>query len=386
MDCQKHLFSLSDDHHYLNCSFLSPLLKRVEEAGIQGIKGKNRPWETTPDHFFEDSNILRSLFAKLVNAPNAKDIAIMPAVSYGLATVAKNIDPDKGSSIVIAGEQFPSNVYAWKRFCKNHHCQIKIVDPPEGFENRGEKWNERILDAIDSNTLLVALGNVHWTDGTLYDLKSIGTKTQKNDAYFVIDGTQSVGAMPIDVQEIKADALICAGYKWLMGPYAITLGYFGSKLQNGIPLEEGWIVRKNSEDFSGLVDYEDDYQPGAQRFDMGERSNFILVPMMIEALNQILDWGPQYIQTYCKQLTADLENDLPEYGYQIEDPEWRARHMFGIRLPNSVSLEKLQHKLDEHNIHVSVRGSAVRISPNVYNDEQDIAMLYNVLKDVTSDT
>jgi selenocysteine lyase/cysteine desulfurase len=242
------------------------------------------------------------------------------------------------------------------------------------------------LDAIDSNTLLVALGNVHWTDGTLYDLKSIGTKTQKYDAYFVIDGTQSVGAMPIDVQEIKADALICAGYKWLMGPYAITLGYFGPKLQNGIPLEEGWIVRKNSEDFSGLVDYEDDYQPGAQRFDMGERSNFILVPMMIEALNQILDWGPQNIQTYCKQLTADLENDLPEYGYQIEDPEWRARHMFGIRLPNSVSLEKLQHKLDEHNIHVSVRGSAVRISPNVYNDEQDIAMLYNVLKNVTSDT
>ncbi|NIT59901.1 MAG: aminotransferase class V-fold PLP-dependent enzyme, partial [Aliifodinibius sp.] len=378
--------SLSDDHHYLNCSFLSPLLKRVEEAGIQGIKGKNRPWETTPDHFFEDSNILRSLFAKLVNAPNAKDIAVMPAVSYGLATVAKNIDPNKGSSIVIAGEQFPSNVYAWKRFCKDHDCHLRVIEPPESFENRGQQWNEKLLDAIDSNTLLVALGNVHWTDGTLYDLKSIGTKTQKNDAYFVIDGTQSVGAMPIDVQEIKADALICAGYKWLMGPYAITLGYFGPKLQNGIPLEEGWIVRKNSEDFSGLVDYEDDYQPGAQRFDMGERSNFVLVPMMIEALKQILDWGPQNIQTYCEQLTTDLENDLPEYGYQIEDPKWRAGHMFGIRLPASVSLKKLQQQLDQHNIHVSVRGSAVRISPNVYNDQQDIAMLYNVLKDVTSDT
>jgi selenocysteine lyase/cysteine desulfurase len=200
----------------------------------------------------------------------------------------------------------------------------------------------------------------------------------------VIDGTQSVGALPIDVQEIKADALICAGYKWLMGPYSMTLGYLGPRLQDGIPLEEGWIVRKDSEDFSGLVDYKNDYQPGAVRFDVGERSNFVLVPMMIEALKQILQWGPENIQAYCQQLTANLERDLPNHGYQIEDPEWRAGHMFGIRLPASVSLKKLQQQLDEHNIHVSVRGSAVRISPNVYNDERDIEVLSNVLKNVAS--
>lgn len=386
MDCQKHLFSIPDDRHYINCSFLSPLLKSVEEAGIRGIKTKNRPWETTPHHFFEDSNTLRSLFAKLVNAHNASDIAIMPAVSYGLATVAQNMNPDKGHSIVIAGEQFPSNVYPWKRFCKEHNCQLKVVDPPDGFKNRGQKWNDRILNAIDKNTLLVALGNVHWTDGTWFDLKAIGTKARDNDAYFAIDGTQSVGALPIDVQEIKADALICAGYKWLMGPYAISLGYFGPRLQNGIPLEEGWIVRKNSEDFSGLVDYENEYQPGAVRFDMGERSNFILVPMMIEALKQILDWNPKHIQGYCKQLTAELKKGLPNHGYQIEVSEWRAEHMFGIRLPASVSLKKLQQQLDEHNIYVSVRGSAVRVSPNVYNDEADIAMLYDVLKNVANNS
>ncbi|WP_440999758.1 aminotransferase class V-fold PLP-dependent enzyme [Fodinibius sp. SL11] len=385
MDCQKHLFSLPEDRHYINCSFLSPLLKSVEEAGIRGIKTKNRPWETTPHHFFEDSNTLRSLFARLVSAPNASDIAIMPAVSYGLATVAKNIDPRKGNTIVIAGEQFPSNVYAWKRFCKERNCQLKVIDPPKGFSNRGQQWNERILDTIDEDTLLVALGNVHWTDGTWFDLKAIGSKAWDNDAYFIIDGTQSVGALPIDVQEIQADALICAGYKWLMGPYAISLGYFGPRLQNGIPLEEGWIVRKDSEDFSGLVDYEDEYQPGAIRFDMGERSNFILVPMMIEALKQILEWDPANIQAYCKQLTKELVEGLPDYGYQIEDLEWRAGHMFGIRLPASVSLKKLQQQLNEHNIYVSVRGSAVRISPNVYNDDADITMLYDVLKNVTGD-
>lgn len=384
MECQKHLFSLPDDHHYINCSYLSPLLKSVGKAGIRGIREKREPWKISPDDFFEDSHRLRSLFARVINAPQADDVAILPAVSYGLATVAKNINPTKGSNIIITGEQFPSNVYAWKQFCKQHNCKLKVIDPPEGFKNRGQKWNERILEAINSDTLLVALANVHWTDGTLFNLKKIGKCARENDAYFVIDGTQSVGALPFDVQEIKPDALICAGYKWLMGPYSMTLGYFGPRLQDGIPLEEGWIARENSEDFSSLVLYNDNYQPGALRFDVGERSNFILVPMMIESLKQILEWDPQNIQQYCKELTSDLVQNLPEYGYQIEDPNWRGNHMFGIRLPDHITHEKLQRKLAKHNIYVSVRGSAVRISPNVYNDKEDISILLDVLKNLDS--
>lgn len=379
MDCQKHLLSLPESHHYINCSYLSPLLKSVEEAGITGIRQKQRPWDITPEHFFQNSNRLRGLFADLINAKQSKNIAIMPAVSYGLATVAKNIDPQRGKKIVIAGEQFPSNVYAWKRFCQEHDCELQTVSAPRDFDGRGKKWNQRILEAIDKDTLMVALGNVHWADGTLFDLKPIGEKARNHDAYFVIDGTQSVGALPIDVQEIQPDALICAGYKWLMGPYSITLGYFGPELRHGVPLEEGWIVRKNSENFAGLVDYADDYQPGAIRYDVGERSNFILVPMMIEALKQILEWKPENIQLYCKELTSDLVQKLPEYGYQIEDPVWRGHHMFGIRLPDHIPINTLKVKLDDRNINVSVRGSAVRISPNVYNDERDINALFEVL-------
>lgn len=381
MDCQKHLFSLPDNHHYLNCAFLSPLLEKVEKAGIEGIKAKNRPWEMSPDDFFTDSAQLRSLFARLINAERGDEIAILPAVSYGLATVAKNIDPKKGNHIIVAGEQFPSNVYAWQRFCENNDCELKIIDAPASFENRGELWNGKLIDAIDSDTLMVALGNVHWTDGTLFDLESIGEKARAHDAYLAIDGTQSVGALPFDVQKVQPDALICAGYKWLMGPYAITLGYFGPRLQDGIPLEEGWITRKNSENFSDLVDYEHAYQPGSIRFDMGERSNFILVPMMIEALKQILEWGPENIQQYCGNITSELVEKLPEYGYRLEDSEWRANHILGLRLPEHIWPQKLKSQLDKQNIHVSLRGSAVRVAPNVYNDKHDISMLADLLKE-----
>lgn len=382
MDCQKDLFTLPGDLHYLNCAYMSPLLKSVEEAGKRGIRDRGTPWAIQPTDFFRESEQLRSLFAEVINAERPGQIAIMPAVSYGLATVAKNLPRKSGRNIVIAGEQFPSNVYPWMRFCRDHDCELLTVDSPEAFQNRGKGWNQRILEAIDDSTILVALGNIHWADGTLFALDEIGNRAREVGARLVIDGTQSVGALPLDVQKLRPDALICAGYKWLMGPYSMALGYFGEQMLDGVPLEEGWIARKDSENFSGLVNYEEKYQPGAIRFDVGERSNFILVPMMIKALEQILAWEPGNIQKYCKKLTGSLQAELAPLGYRLEDEPWRASHMFGIRLPDEASITLLQEKLSQKNIHVSLRGSAVRVAPNVYNDEHDIQLLIDTLKEV----
>jgi len=379
MDCQKDLFSLPEGQHYLNCAYMSPLLRSVELAGREGLLKKRKPWEITPDDFFEDSNTIRSLFARLINAESGSQIAILPSASYGLSTVAKNLPPNSNKKIIVAGQQFPSNIYPWIRYCRESGSDLHIVKPPENPAARGEAWNLRILDAIDTDTLLVALGNVHWTDGTLFDLAKIGKRIREVDALFVVDGTQSIGALPFNQQKVQADAVVCAGYKWLMGPYSIGLGYFGERFLDGIPLEEGWLERKDSKNFSELVNYADSYQPGAVRFDVGESSNFILVPMMIQALRQLLNWKPAEIQTYCQSLTADLAEQLQAYQFKIENPNWRAHHLFGIYLPEQVHPQELQQQLTEKNIYVSIRGSAIRISPHVYNDENDIELLQKVV-------
>lgn len=378
LKCQKDFFLMPDNHHYLNCSYLSPLLKRVEQAGINGVRGKSRPWETTPGEFFKDSETVRSLFATLIHAEHADQVAIMPSVSYGMGTVVNNLPKTPGKEIVIAGEQFPSNVYPWEAFAKRTGNTIKRIPAPNG-NKRGARWNEAILDAINERTLLVALGNVHWTDGTLFKVREISEKVHATGGYFVIDGTQSVGALPLNVQEVEPDALVCAGYKWLMGPYGIALGYFGPRLTGGIPLEEGWIVRKNSEDFTALIDYEEDYQPGAKRYDVGQRSNFITLPMMREALEQVNEWGIDNIQAYIRHLTNQLIPDLTRAGYKIEEEEFRAPHMFGARVPDGADMGSVREALQRKNIHVSVRGSAIRISPHLYNNETDIEALKECL-------
>lgn len=383
MNSQKELFSLPDTFHYLNCSYMSPLLKKVEEAGIRGIQSKRKPWETHPEDFFENSETLRALFADVIHT-KSNNVAILPSVSYGMATIAKNIKIKPGQNIIVAGEQFPSNVYPWHSLAKRTGCSVVPVDPPSEPKNRAKIWNEKILESINRDTALVALSHVHWTDGSLFDLVKISETAHRKGALLVIDGTQSIGALPFDINDVEPDALICAGYKWLMGPYSMALGYFGSYFKHGTPLEEGWITRAESEDFSQLVNYQDDYQPGAIRYDVGERSNFILVPMMIEALKQVLDWNIPSISEYISPLNRELTNLLADYPYQFEDERWRAPHILGIRLPDSIPMNELKTALQANDISVSIRGNAVRISPHVYNDTSDIQALAGLFKELAT--
>lgn len=254
-----------------------------------------------------------------------------------------------------------------------------MVGPKESGP-RGLGWNDRILEAIDGATGVVALAPVHWTDGTVFGLEAIGARAREVGAALVVDGTQCVGALPFDVQRLRPDALIVASYKWLFGPYSIGLGYFGDRYASGVPLEETWIAREGSEDFQGLVDYQDVYQPGALRFDVGERSNFILVPMLAAALRLVLDWSPERIQTYTKELTKDLLEEADSLGFALEEDAYRAGHLFGIRMPEGVEMEHLKEALRRENVSCSLRGSALRVSPHVYNDEEDVEALRRALR------
>lgn len=380
--CQKAEFSLPGNLHYLNCAYMGPLPRVVEAAGIEGMRRKRAPAGIGPGDFFEDSDEARRLFAGLIGA-EPRRIALVPAVSYGMATVARNLRSERGQNVVVVSEQFPSNVYAWRSVAAERGLELRTVAPPDSAR-RGESWNAALLAAIDAGTALVALPHVHWTDGTRFDLEAVGQRAQANGATFVIDATQSVGALPFDLGRIRADAVVTAAYKWLLGPYSIGLAWYGPRFDDGVPLEETWIGRSGSEDFRGLVSYRDEYQPGALRYDVGERSNFVLVPMLVAALRLIREWTPERIQEYCARLTAAALEEARDLGFGVEDADWRGSHLFGLRAPAGIDLAALNETLRAHGISASLRGSALRVAPNVYNDEADIEALLRALRAVVT--
>lgn len=379
LTCQKDRFSLPETEHYLNCAYMAPLSTAVEAAGVAGVARKRVPSRLTAADFFTEVEHARARFARLVNAPDPSRIAIIPAASYGLAIAARNLPIGRGQTVVVTHEQFPANVHAWRRLSTERGAEVLTIHPPDVAEGRGREWNARLLDAIDTRTAIVALGHVHWTDGTKFDLEAIGRRAREVGAALVIDGTQSVGAMPFDVGAIQPDALVCATYKWLMGPYSMGFAYLGPRFDDGVPLEETWIGRAGSEDFKELVNYRDDYQPGAARYDVGERTNFALMPMAIAALDQVLEWQPPRVQEYCASLTAELFDRVRALGYTVEDPAYRGAHLFGLRAPAGTDIRAVGDRLRARQVFVSLRGSAIRVSPHVYNDRRDVEALIDAL-------
>lgn len=378
IDNQRSKFSLPAGNVYLNCAYMSPMLKSVEKKGIEGIHKKRNPAIVTGDDFFKDTEKVRKEFSKLING-EASRVVLVSSVSYGMANVVNNIKLSSSDNLIVAAQQFPSNYYPWHRVHQDTGAKLKVISPPNEFANRGKVWNERLLEAIDDHTKLVALGNVHWADGTLFNLKEIRKRTKEVGALLIIDGTQSVGALAFDVKEIQPDALVCAGYKWLMGPYSLGLAYYGEYFDQGKPVEENWINRLHSENFAGLVNYETNYQPGALRYEVGEHSNFILLPMLLEALKQINQWKPKAIQQYCAGITRKPIHLLQEAGYWVEDEKFRRHHLFGVRLPAHAQVDKIKKALLKNKISVSFRGDAIRVSPHLYNSEADLMKLVRVL-------
>lgn len=379
---QKQLFNFPKEITYLNIASQSPSFKSVEKAGVDAVLKKSQPYKITGSDYFEPVIQLKKLFAQLIEVDDYNRIAMIPSVSYGIATVANNIKLNAGDEILLIDEQFPSNFYSWEKLAKKYNATIKFVKQPTTKIDRGQQWNAAILKAINKKTALVAMGNIHWANGTLFDLKAIREKTTQHNSLLIIDGSQSVGALPFSVKEINPDALICAGYKWLFGPYGCGYGYFSSYFDNGNPIEENWSNRLDSENFTNLTNYQPKYKPLANRYSAGESGSFIYVQMQIAALKQVLEWTPKSIQSYCKNISKEAVIELQKLGCTLENPEDRTHHLFGFQLPNSINIERLKEKLNEQQIFVSFRGDFIRISCHVYTTANDFKKLTECIKSI----
>jgi selenocysteine lyase/cysteine desulfurase len=370
---QRDLFEIPDGISYLNCAYMGPQLREAREVGERAVSRKSRPWELTPEDFFAEAEDARGLFARLVGG-DADGVAIVPSVSYGMAVASNNVAVEEGQKILVLEYQFPSNVYPWRALAAERKAEILTVPRPADHD-----WTAAVLDALDESVAVVTLPNCHWTDGSLVDLVRVGRRAREVGASLVVDAIQSLGALPFDVAEVRPDFLVAGAYKWLLGPYGVGFMYVGEGYREGKPVEHNWINRRDSEVFSRVAEYRDEFAPGARRYDVGERSNFVLLPMANEALRQILAWGVENVAETIGGLTDLVEDSAKDFGVEAMPREKRARHMIGLNLGPDAP-EDLAARLAAEGVFVSVRGESVRISPHLYNTELDVKRLFSGLK------
>jgi selenocysteine lyase/cysteine desulfurase len=375
---QRELFDIPDDVAYFNCASLAPLLRAAVEAGAAATTRRARPWLLGGDDWFTQAEQRRALFARLAGL-DPEGVALVPATSYGLAVAAANLDARPGQRVLVLADDYPSDWYTWQRFARRTGAEVVAVEREDG-----QGWAEAVLAALDERTAVVAVLATHWTDGGVVDLTVIGARAREVGAALVVDASQALGAVPLDLAGARPDYLVTVGYKWLLGPFALGYLYVDERHRDGVPLEENWISRAGSQDFAALVDYQDRYQPGARRFDVGQRTHFETTPMAVAALRQLLDWEVPRVAATLGRLTDRIQRRVEAVGLGLTSSD-RVPHMLGIALPDRARAAAAR-ALAEAGVFVGVRGSSLRVSPHLWTTDQDVDRLVDALTVATNRT
>lgn len=377
MISQRHLFDIPDYIAYFNCAYYSPLLNESRNRLLEGAKSKSHPWERTASDFFTDAEQIRKSASELFGG-EPDGYAIVPSVSYGLSAAARAVEPQlgKGDSILILEEGFPSNVLPWIRVAQERGVElIKVSVPADG------NWTQAIISRIDESVKVLALFTCHWTNGAYIDLVSIRRAVNGRNIIMAIDATQSLGAMPFNLEQVKPDFLVAAGYKWLLCPYGFSLMYVSEQWRNSRPLEESWQARENAEDFGSLVLSSDNYMSGARRFDVGQKGTPTILPGAISALEQLKAWGVDHISDSLIEINNRIAGHLSDLGFQLPESSRRSPHMFGATIPIRYK-GNLVAELSKRKIYISQRGDSVRFSPHLHITDHDLKRLLETLDEL----
>ena len=375
---QRPLFDVPPGVAYFNVAYYGPQLNESRARLVAAAGAKSHPWERSVADFFDDAERIRELAASLFGG-DADGYAIIHSAGYGVSAAARAIEPTlkRGDRIVVLDEEFPANVFPWRRVAQETGAVIITIPAPADGD-----WTAATLTVIARGARVVALSQCRWTNGARLDLDVIGDACRAAGATLVLDTTQSLGAMPLDLARVQPDFMVTAAYKWLLCPYGFGLMYVAPRWRDARPLEESWMSRSNAEDFKSLANYSDTYMKGARRFDVGEKCTAIL-PGAVAALEQLQTWGVAEVARTLSQINGRIQARLEELGFELPREAQRCPHMFGARLPARMTGDFVG-TLRAQNVFVSQRGSSVRFAPHLHVTEADIEQLFTALAKVVS--
>lgn len=370
--CQRDLFDLPSGLTYFNTASQSPCLTASFSAGERGLVRKRQPWLAERSALPGEMERCREVFGGLIGA-TADDVAIVFSTSYGIAAAAANLTLAPGQNVLVLEAQFPSNVYAWQRLAERSGGGIRYVSRGVDFD-----WTGPVLDALDDGVGIVALPNCHWCDGAMVDLEPIAAECIGRGIPLVVDATQSLGVKPLSLGSVPADFIVASAYKWLLCPDMMGFMYVAPKHQTGMPLELNHASRTDApsmETGSGLGGR---LKANARRFDMKAADSMIHMPMCVKALEQIAEWTPQAIHDYLTRLVDMIAERAEERGFVCPPKARRIGHFIGLYRDEPWP-EDLAARLATRDVHVAFRNGALRVSPYLFNDDNDVDRLFTVL-------
>jgi len=367
-----------EDATYLNLAGQSPMPK-VSLKAVQGaLEAKKFPHQKAESTFFEVPGRIRAGLAQIIGA-KPEEIAITSGATTGAIAVAHALQWKPGDEVITAKGEFPLQYTTWKPMEEREGLKVKVVAPRERFITA-----EDLIAAITAKTRLVSVSHVRYNDGVMLDAAKLASACHAHGALLMLDVSQSCGAIPMNVNAMGADFLICAGYKWLLSPFGT--GFFWVKQEHLARMRPGpfyWMAVGGSDNFAALNFEDPKPAESAKRWDSPEWAsyfNFNLAGMdaSVEFAARV---GAETVAAHNHKLVELLFERLPKDRCVIASPldagERGPYGCFAARTAEKTA--ELYEKLRKENVIVSLRDGNIRVSPYLYNTERDIDRLVSVV-------
>ena len=365
---QRGLFDMPREVCFLNAAAWSPIPVGAVEIGKTGAARKSRPWEIDPEFSDREFDRARAAASRLINAA-AEDVALVSSVGYGVSTAGKLIDVPAGSRVLVLDSDHSSPVLEWMSRSEGAGFEVEVVKCGADHD-----WTAALLEAIErpgaKPVALASIASVHWSDGGAVELAKLKPALDDTGAALLVDATHAAGVLNLDVKELDPDFVVFPTYKWLLGPYARAFLYVAKRHQKGVPLEQTSYGRKrvNAEDQTYFTDL--GYVEGARRFDMGERDFFVSLGVATFSIELLQSWGADAVRERLAMLTKRIADGLDGCRVTTLSDKMRAPHVLSLGFVDGMPAG-LVDELRAERIFASPRLGRLRLSPHVYNDEDD---------------
>ncbi|MGJ5820404.1 aminotransferase class V-fold PLP-dependent enzyme [Paludibaculum fermentans] len=320
----------------------------------------------------------KQLFAQLVNA-SPEEIAFVQSTTAAENLVVQSLGlPSSGANIVTDGLHFEGSLYLYDALRKQG-MDVRIVKP------RNWRIEMRELEqAINKQTRLVAVSLVSYINGFQHDLKRICDIAHANGALVYADIVQAAGAMPLDVKASGVDFCATASYKWLMGDFGLGFLY-ARKDVLGERLKRTVYSYRQLRGFSNHMFPYDSPDPAPVTWQQdNSAAGYFEQGTLASAVSETLAYSLKYIQTlgvenihkHSQSLIAHLRQEVPKLGHQLITPRGSTGPLIAFQLENP---ELIAKKLKQAKVDVAITDHRMRVSPSVYNDQEDIERLLRAL-------
>jgi selenocysteine lyase/cysteine desulfurase len=376
LSSQRALFDIPREICYLNSASYSPLPLRTQEAGRAAVGRKGRPWTLPASFASEQYERTRTAAARLIHA-EPSDVALIPSISYGVATAAKLLTIGRGTRVIVLEDDHSSPVLEWHSRAEAQGFTVETIKRPDDGD-----WTSAVLAAIERSgaapVSLASISSVHWSDGGLIDVDKVGAALRQRGAAFLIDATQAVGVLAMDVTRLDPDFVLFPTYKWVLGPYGRAFLYVAKRHQGGIPLEQISAGRRNVRAENAVYFTDLNYVGDARRFDMGERDYFISMEMAAIGMEMLAEWGAAAVARRLLTLTERIAEGVRGIGVGVPKSQLRAPHILSLAFKGGMPAGLIEGLASE-GVYVALRLGRLRVSPHVYNDEADADRFVEVL-------